>query len=216
MVALLLSQLPKNISGINSNNMAKDELSVYEKVEKYLYLPAEEAINYLTPTQMEVKRRLMLCVSVLMNDPLKQDIEIINFLMNGCGGECDTISNSQAYRDVAAIRKMVGSIQMSSKAWYRYMIVEGAKQGIEIAKAMRDAKGIAACLDKIGKYTRADKEDDDFDWSQMIPPSFEPSDDVTLLENMEPIEDLETKRREFRSLFKKDLSKKAEDAVIEE
>ena len=29
---------------------------------------------------------------------------------------------------------------------------------------------------------KADKDDNKFDYSQMIPPSFEPSDDVTLLE----------------------------------
>lgn len=196
--------------------MAKDELTVYEKIEKVLFLPTEEADKYLTPSLIDVKKRLMLCVSVLMAEPLKEDTEIVNFLMNGCGGECDSVSSSQAYRDVAALRKMVGSIQLSSKAWYRYMIIEGAKQGFEIAKNAKDAKGMAACLDKIGKYTRADKEDEDFDWSQMIPPSFEPSDDISLLENMEPIPDLETKRKEFRAIFKKDLNKKAEEAVIEE
>jgi hypothetical protein len=33
---------------------------------------------------------------------------------------------------------------------------------------------------------------------------------------MEVIEDLESKRREFRSLFKKNMGKKAEEAIIEE
>jgi hypothetical protein len=196
--------------------MAKDELSVYEKIEKVLFLSTEDAQKYLTPSVLEIKNRLMLCVSVLMAEPMKEDTEIVNFLMNGCGGECEGISNSQAYRDVAALRKMVGSIQLSSKSWYRYMIIEGSKQGFEIAKKANDAKGMAACLDKIGKYTRADKEDEDFDWSQMIPPSFEPSDDVSLMENMEPIEDLEAKRKEFRAIFKNNLGKKAEEAVIEE
>lgn len=74
-----------------------------------------------------------------------------------------------------------------------------------------DAKGAAAALDKIGKYTRSDKEDEKFDYSQLVPPSFEPSDDVTLLEGLEPIEDLEGTRSEMRSRFKGMLSKKAVD-----
>lgn len=189
--------------------MAK-ELTVYEKVEKCLYMPADEAERYLTPVQMEIKERLMLCVSLLLSEPLKADIEIVNFLKGGCGGASKSVSDSQAYRDVAALRKMVGSIQLSTKAWYRYQIIEGAKEGYRIAVAANDAKGIAACIDKIGKYTRADKEDDAIDWSEMIQPSMEPTDDVTVL-NLEPIEDLEKERADFRALFKKNMQKNAED-----
>jgi hypothetical protein len=191
--------------------MSKNELTVYEKVEKCLYMTEEEAMTHLTPVQLEIKRRLMLCVSMLLSDPLKQDVEIVNFLRGGCGGVCESVSQTQAYRDVAALRKMVGSIQLSSKAWYRYMIVEGAKQGIEIAKKNKDSKGIAANLDKIGKYTRADKEDDSFDWSQMLPPVLEPTDDVSVLEGIEPIANLEEERKSFRALFKKEMKQKAED-----
>lgn len=187
------------------------ELNVYEKVEKYLYMPEDEAERYLTPGQLEIKKRLMLCVSVMLNDPLKPDVEIVNFLMAGCGGACDPISQTQAYRDVAALKKMVGSIQLSSKAWYRHMIVEGAKEGIRIAKIKNDSKGIAANIDKIGKYTRADKEDDTFDWTQMLPPVMEPTDDVSVLEGFEPVENLEEERKAFRKLFKKDMKKQATD-----
>lgn len=190
--------------------MATKELSVYEKVERCLYMPVEEAEKYLTKEQLVIKNRLMLCVSVLLENPLKQDTEVVNFLMGGCGGACDPVGQSQAYRDVAALRKMVGSIQLSSKAWYRYMIVEGAKEGFEIAKSKKDGKGIAACLDKIGKYTRADKDDDSIDWTEMIPPSMEPTDDVSVLK-LDPIENLEQERESFRALFKKNLKEKAED-----
>jgi len=71
--------------------MATKELTVYEKVERCLYMPAEEAEKYLTPGQMEIKERLMLCVSVLLAEPLKQDTEIVNFLMCGCGGACEAV-----------------------------------------------------------------------------------------------------------------------------
>jgi len=196
--------------------MATNELSVYEKIEKALFKSREDASLVLTPGQMEVKERLMACVSTLMEKPTTADNELVTFLMNGCGGTRISVSQSQAYNDVAAIKKMVGNFPLASKTWYRYMIIEGAKEGFEIAKAEKDAKGMAACLDKIGKYTRCDKEDEDFDWSQMIPPSFEPSDDITLLENMEVIENLEEERKAFRALFKRDMNKKATEAIIEE
>jgi hypothetical protein len=196
--------------------MANNELSVYEKVEKVLFKSRDEVSTVLTPTQIEVKERLMACVSTLMANPTTPDNDLVTFLMNGCGGTCIKVSQSQAYNDVAAIKKMVGNFPLASKTWYRFMIIEGAKEGFEIAKAAKDAKGMAACLDKIGKYTRCDKEDEDFDWTQMIPPSFEPSDDITLLENMEPIENLEEERKAFRALFKRDMNKKATEAIITE
>lgn len=191
--------------------MAKQELNIYEKIEKCLYLPEDEAMQYLTPSQLEIKKRLMLCVTKMLSDPLIPDVEIVNFLMAGCGGPCLAISQTQAYRDVAALKKMVGSIQLSSKAWYRHMIIEGAKEGVRIAKIKNDSKGIAANIDKIGKYTRADKNDDSFDFSLMIPPVLEPTDDVSVLEGMEKIDNLEDERKAFRALFKKEMKKNAED-----
>ena len=185
--------------------------STYDRRERALFKDREEASSILSQREMEIKKRMMLCVSKKMEDPLIQDTELVNFLMNGCGGNTDAVSQSQAYRDIGMINRLVGNIQLAAKAWYRYMIVEGGKKAFNMAIDKEDAKGAAAALDKIGKYTRSDKEDEKFDYSQLIPPSFEPSDDVTLLEGLEPIEDLEGTRSEMRSRFKGMLSKKAVD-----
>ena len=183
----------------------------YDRIERALFKDREEASSILSQREMEIKKRMMLCVSKKMEDPLIQDTELVNFLMNGCGGNADAVSQSQAYRDIGMINRLVGNIQLAAKAWYRYMIVEGGKKAFNMAIDKEDAKGAAAALDKIGKYTRSDKEDEKFDYSQLVPPSFEPSDDVTLLEGLEPIKDLEGTRPEMRSRFKGMLSKKAVD-----
>lgn len=185
--------------------------STYDRIEHALFKDREEASSILSQREMEIKKRMMLCVNKKMEDPLIQDTELVNFLMNGCGGNADAVSQSQAYRDIGMINRLVGNIQLAAKAWYRYMIVEGGKKAFNMAIDKEDAKGAAAALDKIGKYTRSDKEDEKFDYSQLVPPSFEPSDDVTLLEGLEPIEDLEGTRSEMRSRFKGMLSKKAVD-----
>ena len=195
--------------------MAKENLTIYDKIEKYLFEDKKKAELVLTPTELEVKERIMLCVTKKLSEPMISDKSLVNFLMSGGDGTVTRVSDSQAYRDVAALNKIVGNVQLASKNWYRYMIVEGAKAGYEIAITAKDSKGVAACLDKIGKYTRADKEDNDFDFSQMIPPNMEVTDDVTVLEGIEPIEDLETVRNEFRNLFKKDLLKRSTIAEID-
>ena len=172
--------------------------NTYTRIERSLFKDKADAARTLSPRELEIKTRMMLCVSRLMDNPMLEDAELVNFL------------KSQAYRDLAMIRRLVGNIQLAAKSWYRYMIVEGAKKAYEVAIANNDAKGAAAALDKLGKYTRCDKEDDQFDYSKMIPPSFEPTDDVTLLDGLEPVDNLEEKRRQLRTYFKGE----AEDAAI--
>ena len=183
----------------------------YERIERALLKDKDEATTLLSPREMEIKKRMMLCVSKKMEEPLIPDTELVNFLLHGCGGNTEPVSQSQAYRDIGMINRLVGNIQLAAKAWYRYMIVEGGKKAFNMAMDKEDAKGAAAALDKIGKYTRSDKEDEKFDYSQLVPPSFEPSDDVTLLEGLEPIENLEEERIRMRSMFKGMLNKKAVD-----
>lgn len=183
----------------------------YERIERALFKDKDEAMPLLSQREMEIKQRMMLCVSKKMEAPLIPDTELVKFLIHGCGGNAEPVSQSQAYRDIGMINRLVGNIQLAAKAWYRYMIVEGGKKAFNMAMDKEDAKGAAAALDKIGKYTRSDKEDEKFDYSQLVPPSFEPSDDVTLLEGLEPIENLEEERIKMRSMFKGMLSKKAVD-----
>lgn len=184
--------------------MAK-ELTSYDKIEMVLFKGREDTIAFLSDRELQQKERWMLCVSKLLEDPITQDKELITFLTGGCGGICCSVSQATAYRDVAAIKRLVGNVQLANKNWYRHIIIEAAKEGIKIATEAKDPKGIAANADKIGKYTRADKDDEDIDRSGWQPPIFEPSDDVTLLgDEFKPIPNLEEERKAFRALFKQD------------
>lgn len=184
--------------------MAK-ELTSYDKIEMVLFKGREDAVQFLSDREMQQKERWMLCVSKLLEDPITMDQDLVTFLIGGCGGVCPAVSQATAYRDVAAVKRLVGNIQLASKNWYRHIIIESAKEGIKIAKEANDPKGIAANADKIGKYTRADKEDEEIDRSGWEPPVLEPSDDVTLMgDEFKPIPNLEEERRSFRALFKND------------
>ncbi len=179
------------------------ELNTYDKIEMVLYKGRSEAEVFLTDKELRQKERWMLCVSKLLDDPVTPDKEIVAFLIGGCGGACDPVSQATAYRDIAAVKRLVGNIQLSSKNWYRHIIIEASKKGIKIAEEAKDPKGIAANADKIGKYTRADREDEDIDRSSWQPPVFEPSDDITLLgDEFKPIPNLEEERKKFRELFR--------------
>lgn len=188
----------------------------FKKIESVLYLPDHQAEVALTPYEMERRNRWLICVSMKMENPLLPDKSLVEMLEAGMTGKFDPVSKSTAYRDIAAVNKITGNIQLAATNWYRYMIIEGAKEAFDIAKTEKDARGMAAALDKIGKYTRADKPDNEFDWDQMLPPVMEPSNDTTLLEGIEPIEDLEKRKKELREMFKGDMRDRAVDVETEE
>lgn len=188
----------------------------FKKIESVLYLPETEALQHLTPAENERRKRWVHCITQKMEDPLKPDKKLVDELEAGFDGIFTPVSTTTAYRDLAAVQKIIGNIQLSAKSWYRYMIIEGAKKAYEIAKTERDARGMASALDKIGKYTMADKPDNDFDWEQMIPLDIEPAADPDLLENIEPIDNLEERRRELRKLWKGNLQSEAIDISPEE
>lgn len=189
----------------------------FKKIESALYLPDHQAREAgLTPYEMERRNRWLICVSMKMEEPLLPDRQLVEMLESGMTGKFNPVAKSTAYRDIAAVNKITGNIQLAAKNWYRYMIIEGAKEAYDIAKAERDSKGMSAALDKIGKYTMADKPDNDFDWDQMLPPVMEPSNDTSLLEGIEPIEDIEKRRLEMRKIFKGELRASATDVEAEE
>ena len=188
----------------------------FKKIESVLYLPDHQAELALTPYEMERRNRWLICVSKKMESPLMPDRTLVEILETGITGQFRGVAKSTAYRDIAAVNKITGNIQLAATNWYRYMIIEGAKEAFDIAKAEKDARGMAAALDKIGKYTRADKPDNEFDWDQMLPPVMEPSNDTTLLEGIEPIEDLEERRSKLREIFKGEMRANAVDAETEE
>jgi len=183
----------------------------FKKIESALYLKDSEAAEKLTPYENERRKRWVFCLSQKMDDPLISDKTLVEELEAGYAGLFSPVAKSTAYRDIAAVHKIIGNIRLASKNWYRYMIIEGAKKAYQIAEIKQDGKAMAAALDKIGKYTMSDKPDNDFDWSQMIPLDIEPAADPDLLENVEPIENIEQRRRELRALFKSNLAKDAVD-----
>jgi hypothetical protein len=187
----------------------------FKKIESVLYLPDDEAAQQLTAFENERRKRWVYCISQKMEDPLKPDKTLVDELVAGFSGIFSPVAKTTAYRDLAAVHKIMGNIQLGAKNWYRYMIIEGAKDAYVIAKAAKDGKAMAAALDKIGKYTMADKPDNDFDWEQMVPLDIEPSADPSLLENVQQIPNLEQRRRELRALWKGNLQSDATDVTEE-
>ncbi|MGL4860582.1 MAG: hypothetical protein ACRC5A_12795 [Enterobacteriaceae bacterium] len=185
--------------------MPKKNITIYDKLAKHLYTDESVAKHYLSESELKVKRRVLMAVQQLMENPSTRDTVLVSNLMDGFGGVCDPVSRSTAYADLSIIRRFVGTIRSTAKSWHIYTVEQMAKETYELAKAKGDFDAMNKAAAVLGKFTRADKIDEDVDYESLVHiPSFEPSDDVTLLEGLSPIENLEQERKKFRSLFKGD------------
>lgn len=157
--------------------MPQQELVSFDKIQKYLLEKKEVAALYLSESEMEIRHRIASGFTAWVEDPAKPEKEIVILLM-----EQFNISQRQAYNDVFSIKMMLGSVKNAHKEWYRFMVIELAKETYQKAKVLDDPKAMAMALDKIGKYTRLDQVDaEELPWDQLIPPDFEPSNDITVL-----------------------------------
>lgn len=157
---------------------------------------------------MMIRYRAIFTLS--LERPSIQDVELRNFLMNEYG-----ICQTQAYRDIADIRTLLGNVQNAGKEWVRYMVNETLKKAIEDAKKM-GSKGIKLMIlaaDKLGRYNRLDKDDTiEIPWEEIIPQTIEPTTDPTVL-GIKPLDNKEEAIRKMYEKYKEDIE--IEDADYE-
>ena len=70
------------------------ELTSYDKIATVLFKGHEEAASLLSCRELMQKDRWMLCVSKLLEDPMTADKDLIAFLMAGCDGSCEPVSQA--------------------------------------------------------------------------------------------------------------------------
>jgi hypothetical protein len=177
--------------------MPKKELTATEKIAHNLFSSHAEAEINLTVDELEIKKRYMAVITKLLTDPLIPDKQIVNFLKNTFN-----IEKTQAYKDIGAIKSILGNIKNAGKEWSRYMVIEGLKNCIQKARTSGKIEAEIIALDKLGKYTKLDKEDEELmPWESLIPPDFEMTDDISILDESLSIKDVDNKRDKLRAKY---------------
>ncbi len=172
-----------------------NEKTTLDKIQKELFSPPDEKTD-LAPNYKVIKARLLKGFTFWLENPHLPESKIVNFLQNTCN-----ISRTQAYQDLKNIKILLGNVRNASKEWYRHMVIEMCRSAYNIAKIKRDAKAMALAADKIGKYAKLDKEEDDpLPWDQLVPPNFEPKPDVEIL-GIKPVSNIDEYRKNLRSKF---------------
>lgn len=181
-----------------------------DRIQKAMFSNPEEGEALLSPKDMELKRRYEKAFTHWLTNPQFEDKQIVRFIMNECG-----VSRSIAYEDIKVIRSFLGNVKLASKEWYRHMVIEMCRKAYRIAEARNDSKGMALAADKIGKYTKLDKDEAEaLPWDMLIPPNFEPDPDPTVL-GLSSVDNIEEKRLSLRSKYLSMYDPKyVQDAVL--
>jgi len=168
-----------------------------EKIFQNLYRTPGEAPVSFSEHELSVKRMYEDVFCKWLSDPALDDSHIIALLQNEHGR-----SQTQAYRDVVTIKSVLGNVQNAAKEWHRYTVIKMLKDAYEEAKRIGKLKEMIMAADKLGKYTKLDKEElDEIPWDQIIPPSFEPSADPKLIGIKDNPEDIEKRKEKLRKKY---------------
>jgi len=182
--------------------MPKKESTLIEKFELCLFKGMNELEDTLTSSERQILIRYRAVISRMLDEPLTPDKDLIVMLKSGCLGAFLSVSERQAYNDLSACKRLIGNVQIPARNFMLHLVTEACKKGIKLADDAEDASGIAKNAAVLVKAHRLDKpEEEILDPDSFIPPSFEPSDDVTLV-NLTADPDIEAKRRAKREFYK--------------
>ena len=177
--------------------MPSKDKNIIEKASLVLY--DEGSISNLTPKEQEIVKRYMAVYSMWLEDPMTPDRNLIDFLIVNFN-----IEKSQAYKDLSNIKALFGNIRNTSKELIRYMVTESFKRVYTVAmtKESPDLYNAIMALNGLSKYNKLDQEEpDQLPYDEIVPPSWQPSDDITVLDPKLFKPDIEERRIALRRKY---------------
>lgn len=143
--------------------------------------------------------------------PMKSEIEVRDLIMtNGA------VSATQAYEDIQIIKVLLGDITNAGKEWHRHRVIHMLEEAYQMAIDKQDPKAMILAADKLGKYTRLDKEDSlELPWGDIIPMPIEPTTDPTVL-GLKPIPNVQGVIAKMMEKYGGEIDEAIIDVSIEE
>ncbi len=170
------------------------------KLYDHLFAAKSTQLEVFSDKEMKIVARYRAAVTKWYDDPWMTEPDIRNFLMNEY-----RISETQAYRDIPKIKYLFGNVNFTSKEFYRMRAnklieearreIDDAESNLEVNKALAKIKAAIA----YGKNNKLDKEDKFMPlWDDIQIPDYSPTSDVSVIEGLKPIPNLEEKKRLLR------------------
>lgn len=183
---------------------------VYERIYTVLFKNPDK-IDSLTSEDRIIKQRWEAVFTKWLDDPAMTGPAMVTFLQSEFG-----ISRTQAYNDINNVQLLLGNVNNAAKEWQRYTAIAMIKQGYDLINNAKDeldvkrGNGMVKAGEALGKVTKLDKEEaDPLPYDEIVPQTFEPSGDITVL-GIKPIENLEEKKARLRQKYNIDI----EDAKV--
>jgi hypothetical protein len=173
------------------------DTDIIEKASLVLF--EEHSIDSLTPKVQDIVKRYLSLHALWLDDPMKPDKDLVLFLMSTFN-----IEKSQAYRDLANIKSLLGNIRNASKELIRYMVTESYKKVYSLAMEGEspDLFNALSALNGLSKYNKLDQvEDEPMPYNEIVPPSWVPTDDITILDPKLFKPDIEERRNALRRKY---------------
>ncbi len=143
----------------------------------------------------------------LLETPDMPDRDIVYYMINQYG-----ISLSQSYENISTIKSVLGNVRNASKEWHRYTVIKMLKEAFKLAKDNNRYKEMIMAADKLGKYTKLDKDEiDEIPWDKILPPAWEPTADPSVL-NISIPDNLDDYKKKLKQKYLRD--KNVQDAQI--
>jgi hypothetical protein len=154
-----------------------EELSIYDKLHLHLFEGKGIAELYLSADELEVKKRIETVFTKLLDQPDISEHQLRTLLKMEFN-----VSIATAYRDLMLVKSLFGNFKKTSREYYRHRVIGMIEAAYEKAKTKEDFAAMILAADKLGKYTRLDQPDtEEVPWDELIPPSFEPTNDIEVL-----------------------------------
>jgi hypothetical protein len=149
----------------------------------------------LSESDLNVLRRYKAGFTAWLDEPTMRDSEMRVFLIANYH-----VSESQAYRDIANLKFLLGNVRNANKEWQRYKVIDMLDEAYNRAKEANDVKAMVMAADKLGKYTQLDQKDDEvMPWEEIIPQTYEVTSDPSVL----GITPIPNHRKKITDLLKK-------------
>ena len=115
------------------------------------------------------------------------------------------VVKSTAYEDIQVIEILLGNIKNPAKDWIRFKVNAMLEDAYRLAEAQEDPKAMALAAAHLGKYNLLDKpEAEPIPFDQIVPQTFDPSDDPTPL-GMKKDPDIRAKKRKMLEKYMNEI-----------
>lgn len=154
-----------------------EELALYDKLHLHLFEGKSLSEIYLSADEMDIKKRVETLFTKLLDDP-----DIPEKQLRNVDKMEFNVSIATAYRDLSLVKSLFGNFKKTSREYYRHRVISMIEQSYELAKNKDDYTSMILAADKLGKYTKLDQnETEEIPWEELLPPSFEPTNDIEVL-----------------------------------